>query len=293
MTGPAFRAPQLMSDPRPPPRTTPLLPAHLSQAQALSAALHWPYRVEDWQLALELGHGIAVEADGHLVATAMWWPYEEHFATCGMIIVNPAWQRRGIGAALMDELLRQSTGRSLLLCSTREGRRLYETLGFVALGQVHQHQAVLLADPVATPAAVTRSFEPADWAALCDVDRRASGMGRERLLRRLIAAGECRVVEHDGVVDGYAVLRRWGRGHVIGPVAARDSADARALIAAQLASQVGNFVRIDVTAACGLSGWLEQIGLARVDEVTLMVLGQRPATDARTTLFALANQSFG
>jgi GNAT superfamily N-acetyltransferase len=282
-----------MNDPRSPPGTTPLLPVHLPQAQALSAALNWPYRVEDWKVALELGHGIAVEDDGRLVATALWWPYDDRFATCGMIIVNPAWQRRGIGAALMDELLRQSAGRNLLLCSTREGRRLYETLGFVAFGQVHQHQAVLVAKPAEARAAATRSFEPADWTALCDVDRRATGMCRERLLRTLIAAGECHVIEHDGVLGGYAVFRRWGRGHVIGPVVAHDAAGARTLIAAQLASQVGNFVRIDVTAACGLSDWLEQIGLVRVDEVTLMVRGQRPATDARTTVFALANQSFG
>ena len=293
MNGPALRVNLPMNEPRSAPRTTPLLAAHLPDAQALSAALNWPYRIEDWQLALELGHGIAVEAEGHLVATALWWSYEDQFATCGMIIVNPAWQRRGIGAAVMDELLRQSAGRTMLLCSTREGRRLYETLGFLPFGQVHQHQAVLLDRPAESTADATRRFEASDWGALCEVDRLATGMGRERLLRALVASSECRVIEQQGAVSGYAMLRRWGRGYVIGPVAARSVTDARALIAAHLASQVGRFVRIDVTAACGLSGWLEQIGLTRVDEVTLMVRGQRPATDAHTSLFALANQSFG
>ena len=116
---------------------------HIPQAVSLSAALGWPYREEDWRFAFELGHGVAVETDGGLAATALWWPYEKSFASIGMIIVAPALQGRGIGRMLMDELLRQADGRAIVLNSTREGYRLYERLGFVPCGQVNQHQAVL------------------------------------------------------------------------------------------------------------------------------------------------------
>ena len=120
---------------------------HIPQAVSLSAALGWPYRAEDWRFAFELGHGVAVETDGGLAATALWWPYEKAFASFGMIIVTPALQGRGIGRLLMDELLRQADGRAIVLNSTREGYRLYERLGFVPCGQVNQHQAVFAGCP--------------------------------------------------------------------------------------------------------------------------------------------------
>ena len=128
---------------------------HLPQAVSLSAALGWPYREEDWRFAFELGHGVVVETDGGLAATALWWPYGETFASFGMIIVAPALQGRGIGRLLMDELLRQAEGRAIVLNSTREGYRLYERLGFVPCGQVNQHQAVLSAASPESPAGAT------------------------------------------------------------------------------------------------------------------------------------------
>ena len=130
---------------------------HIPQAVSLSAALGWPYREEDWRFAFELGHGVAVETDGGLAATALWWPYENNFASFGMIIVAPALQGQGIGRQLMDELLRQADARTIILNSTREGYRLYERLGFVPCGEVNQHQAVLAAAPPAAASERHRS----------------------------------------------------------------------------------------------------------------------------------------
>src|SRR4051812_7471476 len=98
-----------------------LRPEHIQQAHALSAALKWPYREEDWRFALALGHGLAVEHEGCLVATTLWWPYGDAFASCGMIIVAAEYQGRGIGRRLMEEMLRQASSRTMILNSTREG----------------------------------------------------------------------------------------------------------------------------------------------------------------------------
>ena len=127
-----------------PPRV-PLQERQLDQALRLSQALGWPYRLEDWRDALRLGHGTGVEVEGELRATALWWPWGERFATCGMIIVDAALQGRGIGRALVLDLLDAAGTRTMLLRSTVAGRRLYEQLGFAAFGRVHQHQAMLAA----------------------------------------------------------------------------------------------------------------------------------------------------
>lgn len=266
---------------------------HVPQARSLSAALKWPYREDDWRFALELGHGLAVEADGRLIATALWWPYDVAFASCGMIMVSPEHQGRGIGRRLMDELLRQASGRTIFLNSTRAGHALYQRLGFVDCAEVSQHQAVLVQPPVAPRVEGIRPLRPGDLAAIRDLDRRASGMGRVALLDALLALGDFTVIERAGCITGYGCVRRWGRGVVIGPVVARDAADAKALIAGLAANHAGSFVRIDVTGAHDLSPWLEEIGLPCVDRVASMIRGTPPVHAADAALVALSSQSLG
>lgn len=267
---------------------------HLPAAHALSQELRWPYRPEDWQFAHRLGRGFAVEQDGQLLGTALWWPYGDDVASVGMIIVSPAAQRRGIGAALMDALLADTAGRRVVLNSTVEGRRLYERLGFVAYGAVHQHQAVLAVAPdVPATDATIRDLSPADVSELHMLDSEAAGMERRALLDALLPIADTIVAERNGIIVGYACVRTWGRGVVIGPVIAADADVARALIATLAARRVGSFVRIDVTLTSGLSPWLETIGLPKVDAVTAMALGGAPEPRARATLHALSNQSLG
>lgn len=266
----------------------------LPQALLLSQALNWPYRLDDWRDALRLGRGLAVLVDGQLSATALWWPWGEHHATCGMIIVSAQLQGHGIGRALMGALLNQAGDRTVLLNSTVAGMRLYEQYGFLPFGRVHQHQALLTrAPPPPSADACVRWMRPDDAPALVDLDREASGMKRRRLLDALFAAGRVAVVAPDDRPSGYACVRRWGRGVVIGPVVAGVARDAQALIAMLLQTQVGEFVRLDVTDESGLSSWLAGLGLPRVDGVTSMARGPLPLRSQHRRVLALASQSLG
>ncbi|MBB3861563.1 GNAT superfamily N-acetyltransferase [Novosphingobium hassiacum] len=266
---------------------------HLEQAYGLSQALNWPYRIEDWKFALELGRGFAVESDGKLVGTALWWPYGDTFATIGMIIVSPLAQRQGIGGKLMTALLADAAGRRMVLNSTKEGGPLYTRLGFVPYGMVYQHQAVLVKVPRIDPVVAVRAARLDDRPAIIELDSRAAGMDRKGLLEALFPISDAVVVERGGDIVGYGGVRRWGRGVVIGPVIARDQTDARAIIATLASAYEGGFVRIDVTEASGLSEWLSEIGLPQVDQVVTMALGQPPQAVPDATLFALSNQSLG
>lgn len=277
-----------------PPRLVPLTPAHLPQALSLSQALQWPYRLADWAFALALGHGIAVEVEERLVGTALWWPYGDSHASAGMIIVAPWAQRRGIGRMLMDALLGQAGDRTIILNSTLEGRSLYAQLGFAAYGAIHQHQAVLATSPVAEAVSGSvRDCRADDRAAILAIDRAASGMERANLIDALFPIAAVRVVEREGTVRGYGCARPWGRGIVVGPIVAADPEDARALISDLMAPHVGRFVRVDVTAASGLTPWLRGLGLPKVGDVTSMVRGQPLLSVGAATLFALSNQSLG
>lgn len=266
---------------------------HLGQALALSKALDWPYRMEDWEFAHALGRGFAVEADGDLVGTALWWPYGEDYASAGMIIVAEKAQRQGVGAKLMDAMLADARGRKMILNSTLEGEALYSRLGFEPYDIVYQHQAILAQTPQIDASVPLRAATHHDRDALIALDKVAAGMDRTALLDALIAVADILIVVRGERITGYGCVRRWGRGYVIGPVVAGDTNDARALIAALAAPHVGDFVRIDVTESCNLDPWLDDIGLPRVGQVLSMSLGEPPKAGPHARLFALSNQSLG
>lgn len=279
---------------------TPLRVDHLPEAVRQSCALGWPYREADWRFAFDLGSGFAVEVDGRLAGTAMWWPYGETHASVGMIIVDPAMRGQGLGRALTQKLLHEARERTVFLNATQEGLPLYTQLGFVARAQVFQHQSVLLAQAfsAATPTSV-RPMQAADDQRVRQLDLAATGMDRTALLDALFAAGTTMVAERRTGVSAYACLREFGHGAVIGPVVASGTdaaADAMDLIAALAAQVRGRFLRIDVTEGSGLSAWLSDMGLPCVGHAVSMVrnLRARPiGADADGRLFALSNQSFG
>jgi len=266
----------------------------LDGALALSRAVNWPYRKDDWRVAASLGHGVLAEADGRIVGSALWWPYGERLATFGMIIVSPAMQGQGIGRILMDSLLRQSGDRTVLLNSTEEGLALYRHHGFEAVGTVHQHQAWTPADSAANvPVASVRPFRPSDEAAIIDLDRHASGVDRTCLITRFMAIGETVLCEADGTLTGFAICRRFGHGYAIGPVIGQSSQDARSLIGYFLREKAGNFLRVDIPGDSRLGEWLEGLGLPEVGRVKTMVRGTRPPQTGPGRILALASQSLG
>jgi ribosomal protein S18 acetylase RimI-like enzyme len=271
-------------------------PAHLTPAQRLSAAVGWPHRVEDWAFALHLGQGlVALEGDS-VVGTIAWWPFGEHHATLGLIIVAPQLQGRGIGGHLMDAALMQLGARSVMLNATAEGLRLYAKLGFQPIGTIRQHQGTPQAAAPVTriEGGRLRPLQRDDMAALAALDERASGLPRAALLGAIAEAGTGLVLETADGIAGYAFCRRFGRGKVIGPVVAPDQQSAQSLIAAWLARNGSAFQRVDTTAQGGLSDWLADRGLPQCDEVITMVRGTAPHTSQYTSkLFALASQALG
>ena len=270
----------------------PFAKAHLGGALKLSQEMSWPYRLEEWEVALQLGQGFVMQSAGAVIGTAVWWAHGEADACAGMIIVAKRAQGRGYGARLMDALLAAARPRSITLNSTTEGLALYERRGFIRIGDVHQHQGVLKARQEAPSPNLVRAMAPSDVGAVARLDLQATGWARRQMLDRLIELGDGYVLARDGEPRGYAISRLFGRGHVIGPVVAESPTDARALIEAALAPLGSVFVRVDTSATSQLGEWLEGIGLQQVGDATTMVLGtQTPSTGPART-FALANQSF-
>jgi predicted GNAT family N-acyltransferase len=275
----------------------PMTATDLPRAHALSAELRWPHRPADWEQMFAHADGIAVERDGELIATGLRWLWGKTHATIGLVIVSPACQGRRIGHRLMSALLDGLDERTVLLHATAEGRGLYERLGFVRTGEMRQHQGIAQPAPLIAlqPGWRLRPAGLNELPALQSLDAAARGMPRDALVAELLqTADACVVLDHDNEPKGFAMLRRFGRGHSIGPVVAPDAEGAKALIAHLAGMNAGNFTRIDIDFDSGLAEWLESIGLLRVDAPTTMVRGGAAAVPVGSpSLFAIVTQAVG
>lgn len=272
------------------PAIRPMEPRHLDEAVALSRAAGWPHRTADWALLLELGSGFVALEGGRVVGTAIHWPFGAAAGAVGMVIVDDGLRGRGLGRRLMETAMAAGTGRRLRLVATEAGLPLYRKLGFHQTGMIHQHQGVASAAPAAGAARIMDRPEPE---ALARIDAVATGADRSAMLRALGRVGRVAVIEAGGAVAGYSVLREFGRGHVIGPVIARDVAEAAALIGVWLADLQGAFVRVDVPEEAGLAGLLGECGLARAGGGIAMSTAGREPSPGPFLRFALANQALG
>jgi GNAT superfamily N-acetyltransferase len=265
----------------------------LPAAHALSQAVRWPHRLEDWEFVYRLGTGFVAEVDGAVVGTGLLWKQGDQHGSLGMIIVSSQHQGKGIGRKLMNLVLEELGARCIVLNATAAGQPLYESLGFKATGTLHQHQGTmaLVAPPALTPGETVRAAQAGDMAKMIELANRGSGMGRDELLKQLLAEGAGAVLERDGEMIGFSTIRRFGRGQVIGPLVAPDSERAKALIAFWSGAFADSFVRLDVTGSSGLGDWLAQAGLAQVDTAVIMARNGVPAQDHEVQQFAIISQA--
>ncbi|MBX5200142.1 GNAT family N-acetyltransferase [Rhizobium sp. NZLR1] len=264
---------------------------HLGAALNLSRQAGWPHRPEDWQMALALSEGVVAIENDRVVGTVLMTPYKQECATINMVIVDEAMRGRGLGRRLMDAAIELAGKRPLRLVATADGLPLYEKLGFRQTGRILQHQGIAaeLAAPMATSAAAI-----ADSPAITELDRQAFGADRADLIAYLAKVGEFAVVRRSGGVTGFAVIRTFGRGEVIGPVVAGNLEDAKALVAHFIARRPGVFLRVDTTdMGEALSDWLVEQGFAHVGGGIAMMKPSIPDADSVATIFALANQALG
>lgn len=270
--------------------------SHLDGALLLSREAGWPHRREDWAMLLALSQGfVALQGDA-VVGTAMMTPFGDGFATINMVIVAATMRGHGLGRRLMDTAMRACGERECRLTATADGLPLYEKLGFRATHEIRQHQGIpgpALPDG-ATGTKTVDWAGPADASAVIELDRQALGIDRRHLLGLLDDLGRLAVLREAGRISGYAVLRPFGRGEVIGPVIAHTVEQAQALLTFLIASRPGAFLRVDTAEWERLSPWLAARGLAAVGGGIAMCRNQAsPQTTGPAKTFALASQALG
>lgn len=275
--------------------------AELDQLHALSIAVGWPHRSEDWQFLRRVGKGIvAQDGIGRVLGSAMWFPNGDNFATIGMLITSPRLQANGTGQWLMRHALTELEGYNLGLSATRAAYRLYLSLGFEAERTVYQCQGEAIEPDVAAGGGGVRAVGPDDLVPVAKLDREAYGADRLPVLAGLLEHSRAVGLFRNGGLKAFALCRPFGRGHVIGPVVAGNDQDAIAVTRPFVGEHAGRFLRLDTRQKeGGFAEFLSRCGMPVFDTVTTMSLGQRwiPQDSAvpedRPRIYALASQALG
>ncbi|KOG33627.1 GNAT family N-acetyltransferase [Streptomyces resistomycificus] len=250
----------------------------LTACADLSEGRGWPREEHKWGLLLAAGKGHGIDdPGGGLVAACVVTEYgpqdRPDLGAIGMVLVAERHARQGIGRRLMRHILSAMGPTPLTLHATPNGRPLYEELGFKAIGRAEMLSGRFTPGGP-SPEVATRAATAEDLTGILKLDEKVFGTDRTHLITRLPAfADQLRVAEENGRIVGYAAAWPNMDTHVVGPLIARDTRTAKALIAS-LAAHTGRPLRTDIDVRHEeLLAWAKERGLASIAFNTVMTYG--------------------
>jgi len=255
-------------------------------------------------MMLALGEGFGIHATDEqercrLAASVVVLPYGGAFAWVSMVLVLPAFQRRGYASMLLRHALQslRSRGMFAVLDATPAGHAVYLQEGFVdtwTFARYRRDAAAVASEPVAGPP--TRALGESDWADVAALDAPAFGADRIELLRELALRWPqaARVVQRGGRLSGVMFGRDGREAQQIGPLLADDVAAAKALLADALQAASGA-VYIDLLddRKAVLLPWLQQQGFVFQRPFTRMLHGATVAPGDVRPIWAVAGPELG
>jgi len=250
----------------------------LTACADLSEDRGWPREEHKWGLLLSAGKGYGIDdPGGGLVAACAVTEYGAEtrpaLGAIGMVLVAERHARRGVGRRLMRHVIEEAGPTPLTLHATPSGRPLYEQLGFKVTGRAEMVRGHLTPDGE-DDEVTTRAATAEDLPAILRLDREVFGADRTHVLTRLPAfADQLRVAEEDGRLIGYAAAWPNMETHVVGPLIARDTATARALVRS-IAAGTDRPLRTDIDVRHEeLLRWAKEHGLESVAFNAVMTYG--------------------
>jgi ribosomal protein S18 acetylase RimI-like enzyme len=270
-------------------------------AMRLKEAAGWNQTEVDWRrlLRLEPRGCLAGVLGGRLVATTTTTSYDRTLAWVGMVLVDPAFRRRGIATALVRAALDRLEAEgveAVKLDATPEGAPVYEGLGFEAELLIKRWARAgrtqsSVSDPFDNSAAAQLGEE------VFELDRRAFGADRSELLQALAddaCVGPSFRVGGGGTLRGYALARRGSRATYVGPVVAEEAETASFLLDEQLGRLGAGPVYLDLnTTFEGGADVLAARGFVKQRELIRMRRGKMTSAGTSPSVFTTAGPEVG
>ncbi|MFD8419186.1 GNAT family N-acetyltransferase [Streptomyces sp. NPDC059466] len=250
----------------------------LTACADLSEDRGWAREEHKWGLLLTAGKGYGIDApDGGLVTacvvTEYGTPGRPDLGAIGMVLVAKRYARQGVGRRLMRHVVAGTGLTSLTLHATPYGQPLYEELGFKVTGRAEMVLGPFVLDGPA-PEVSTRPAGAEDLTGILRLDAEVFGLDRTHMITRLPAfSDQLRVAEENGRITGYAAAWPNMDTHVVGPLIARDTETAKALVTS-LAARTDRHLRTDIDVRHEeLLSWVKACGLETVGFNAVMAYG--------------------
>ena len=265
----------------------------------LCRAVRWNQTGEDWKLFLKLspeGCRVAVDEEGQVRGTVATVRYDHHFSWIGMVLVDPAMQRQGIGIQLLRESLQVlSEEETVKLDATPAGRKIYVQLDFVDEYPISRMEGKDIA--VAHPSVPgLRLIRESDMPAVVKFDRQVFGADRQKVLTSLSkrALQFAFLSEDANGVNGYCFGRKGHYFSHIGPVVGRDVVAAKLVASAALQHCAGSPVVIDALHHTPeWREWLASLGFREQRPLIRMYRGTNAFPGIPGKQFAILGPEFG
>jgi ribosomal protein S18 acetylase RimI-like enzyme len=264
----------------------------------LCRAHGWNQLSPDLELFLRIspdGCRVAID-EGKIVGTVTTVSYESRFSWIGMVLVDPAYQRRGIGRQLLLEALEiLSREETIKLDATPAGREVYIKLGFIDEYPLSRMLATAPAVPANHGSALVRPVQRHDLSSIAAFDRRIFGADRRGLLEWMWTGTpeSCFLAEEGEEILGYCLGRNGHNYTQIGPVIAHDRLIAQGLVAAAIAAHAKPLIIDTPHHDPQWRAWLEAIGFAVQRPFMRMYRGVNHFKGAPQIQFAIAGPEFG
>jgi GNAT superfamily N-acetyltransferase len=276
----------------------PMLPSDIPGAMRLKTIAGWNQTEATWEFLLQARPESCFAAvhQGQVVGTAAACMYGGNMAWIGMVLVDPSFRRMGIGSQLVTRAVESVSGCGIIgLDATRDGRPVYERLGFAARADIVRMRVQCLSGerPGAGDAVPVTGR---DMAGILAMDRGVFGADRSRLLRSLFDEAPERAWRLGGRVKpaAYCFGRAGSDCEQIGPVVATAEGDALAVTRAAMTGLSGKAVLIDVP--CAQAAYvrsLENLGFCGTRSFIRMVRGKASLPGDPAGQFASTGPEFG
>ena len=265
----------------------------------LSRLAGWNQTELDWGMIFDANKKACFCAvdEGKIIGTVTSVLYSDKISWIGMMLVEPEYRNQGIGTMLMKHVLQACQRRTNLVCldATRQGKPLYERLGFQSVSRINR----LIIDKVgrqfdAPNPSIERITSLADD--MIQYDEIVFGANRFDMLdiiqRNNPSLARC--VRKNGRLTGICLGREGWQSTQIGPVIAKDDEIAKQLVLTVLQDTRKKSVILDVPEEqVGWTKWLLETGFSVKRDFMRMVLGRSENIQISQEQYAIAGPEIG
>jgi len=216
----------------------------------LKEAAKWNQTSQDWSFIIKCGTvNLAAVVRDTIVGTITDIKYQNSFHWIGMVLVDPAFRRKGVATRLMRETMDLYHGECpFRLDATPEGKTLYNKLGFEVeqiLHRYHFQEPAKLNPPEF--GIDCRQITNSDLFKLSIFDSFVFGADRFEILNYLMSSQPSYgwLFEAGGEIQGYCLGRPGSNCDQLGPIVAKEHSIAKSLLIHALQRTDSSCVIID------------------------------------------------